>query len=262
MSILDKIVEQKRAEIAHRKINISENTLIESVAFNSTVLSLAEKLINNKFGIIAEFKRKSPSKPTINLKGDVATITQGYQHAGASAVSILTDELFFGGIDEDVIKARPQLNIPILRKEFIIEPYQIIEAKSMGADIILLIAEILNKAQIKELATFAHDLGLETILEIHTKVQLTKYHESIHHIGVNNRNLKNFTTDIAQSIALKPFLPSDALPISESGLHTADHVVKLINNGYKGFLIGEHFMTADDPGKACGQFIQQINSQL
>jgi len=249
-------------EVAERKKNITENTLTESLDFNKPIHSLAKKLNENQYGIIAEFKRKSPSKPTINLYGNIKTITQGYQNAGASAVSILTDKQFFGGSDADVIMARKNLNIPILRKEFIIDQYQIIEAKSMGADVILLIAEILDANQIKELATFAQSLELEIILEIHTKDQLIKYHESIHHIGVNNRNLKNFTTDITQSISLKPFLPSDAIPISESGLHTAEHIVKLIEYGYKGFLIGEHFMTSDDPSKACGQFIQQINTLL
>ena len=211
-------------------------------------------------GIIAEFKRRSPSQPTINIGADVEHITASYTSAGASALSVLTDVNFFGGSDVDLQKARAINQIPLLRKDFVIDPYQIIEAKSLGADAILLIAEILNKAQIDELSRVASEIGMEVLMEIHTADQIKKYHPRIRNIGVNNRNLKTFVTDIRYSMDIFAQLPGDTVKVSESGLYKAEQVVELIHVGYQGFLIGENFMKTNNPGASLSLFIEQIHA--
>lgn len=260
MNILQTIVHRKKEEIALAKSKVKESTLEQSELFDRSCFSFSANIIKSELsGIIAEFKRKSPSKPTINLHADVTKVTTGYCSAGASALSVLTDVDFFGGSNEDLKKARTANQIPILRKDFVIDPYQIIEAKSLGADAILLIAEILTKSEIDELSKVAVDLGLEVLMEIHTSDQISKYHERINNIGVNNRNLKTFTTDIRYSMDIFPQLPSDTIKISESGLDDAATVASLKRFGFDGFLIGESFMKTEDPGKACADFIQKMN---
>jgi indole-3-glycerol phosphate synthase len=260
MNILQTIVDRKKEEIKLAKSKVNESTLVQTVLFDRKCFSFSEYIIKPELsGIIAEFKRKSPSKPTINLHADITQVTTGYTSAGASALSVLTDVDFFGGNDEDLKQVRSVNQIPILRKDFVIDPYQILEAKSLGADAILLIAEILKKSEIDELSKVAVDFGLEVLMEVHTSDQISKYHERIKNIGVNNRNLKTFTTDIRYSMDIFPQLPSDTIKISESGLHDAATVASLKRFGFDGFLIGESFMKTEDPGKACADFIQKMN---
>ncbi|MBK8346212.1 MAG: indole-3-glycerol phosphate synthase TrpC [Saprospiraceae bacterium] len=260
MNILEKIVNHKADEVAYRKSKVSEASLIKSEYFNRNCYSLSSYIIKDGLsGIIAEFKRKSPSKPHINLIADSVKVTTAYQKAGTSACSILTDADFFGGSDDDMTSARQHMHIPLLRKDFVIDPYQIIEAKSIGADAILLIAEVLSKSEIDMLSKVATDCGLEVLMEIHTADQIKKYHDRIANIGVNNRNLKTFTTDIRYSKDIFPLLPHDTVKVSESGLHEAAQVVELKTAGYHGFLIGENFMKTEDPGAACAEFINNIN---
>jgi indole-3-glycerol phosphate synthase len=260
MSILQTIVERKKVEVLERKGLVKESLLIDQEHFNKKCVSLSSNLRSpNQTGIIAEFKRRSPSKPSINLSADAETVASGYDRAGVSGISILTDIDFFGGSDHDLKKVRLATKLPILRKDFIIDPYQIIEAKSLGADVILLIAEILTKHQIDELSKLATEIGLEVLMEVHTADQLLKYNDRIANIGVNNRNLKTFTTDIQYSTSIYPQLPQQAAKVSESGLDKPEVVVQLKKIGYNGFLIGENFMKTNDPGEACCDFIKQVN---
>jgi indole-3-glycerol phosphate synthase len=261
MNILNTIVQRKKEEVAFRKKKFKENILTDTPGFKRNALRLSTFVMHPEMcGIIAEFKRRSPSKPDISLNSDVEIVSQGYSLAGASALSVLTDIDFFGGSDEDLQKARLLNHIPILRKEFIIDPYQVIESKSMGADAILLIAEILTKAETEELSGLAAECGLEVLLEIHTTDQLNKYNDRIRNIGVNNRDLKTFRTDIQRSLDVYPQLPADCVKISESGLDNPESVITLKNAGYHGFLIGEKFMKSADPGAACANFIQKIKN--
>jgi indole-3-glycerol phosphate synthase len=263
MNILHTIVERKKEEVALAKSKIKESTLVQSDMFDRTCFSLSDYIKKPELsGIIAEFKRKSPSKPTINLQADVIQVTTGYSSASASALSVLTDVDFFGGSDLDLKQARSNNQIPILRKDFVIDPYQILEAKSLGADAILLIAEILTKNEIDELSKVAADCEMEVLMEIHTADQIKKYHDRIRNIGVNNRNLKTFTTDIRYSVDIFPQLPIDATKISESGLDDVDTVVSLKRFGYDGFLIGECFMKTENPCIACADFIHRMNELL
>jgi indole-3-glycerol phosphate synthase len=260
MNILDKIVGTKKIEIADRKRHTSDQQLMDRPFFTRERFSMSRSIIDGS-GVIAEFKKKSPSKPEINTSASVMQIVPAYANAGASASSILTDVEYFGGCDQDIIDVRAMVEIPILRKEFIIDPYQIIEARSIGADCILLIAEILTKDQVKILAKVAEEYGLEVILEIHTADQIEKFNDYIQTIGVNNRNLKTFVTDIAYSTDIYPQLPQSAVKISESGLHEVVQVNHLIDVGFDGFLIGENFMKTSDPGAACADFISQMHGR-
>jgi indole-3-glycerol phosphate synthase len=209
-------------------------------------------------GIIAEFKKKSPSKGDINKYACVEDVTLGYMQAGASALSVLTDSDFFGGKNEDLTLARKYNFCPILRKDFIFDEYQIYEAKSIGADVILLIAEVLSENKIKELSAVAKSLGLEVLMEIHSKDQLSKLTNDIDIIGINNRNLKSFEVSIENSKELAQYLPKDILRISESGISSPKDVLELKEYGFKGFLIGERFMKTPRPQQACKTFIKQL----
>ena len=209
-------------------------------------------------GVIAEYKRKSPSKGIINDTDSVERVSVWYMQAGASALSILTDEKYFGGKNEDLMTARKFNFCPILRKDFVIDEYQIIEAKSIGADAILLIAEALEKDEVLTLAKKAKSIGLEVLMEIHTEDQLEKANEFIDIIGVNNRDLKTFKVDIENSIRISSKIPSQFVKISESGISSPEDVKKLKKYGFQGFLIGENFMKSDQPGKACANFLREI----
>lgn len=260
MNILDKIVGQKQKEVAERKELKPIKLLEQSIFFESPVVSMRKYIQRpDKSGIIAEFKRKSPSKPSINPYAQVESVTMGYMQAGASALSVLTDEHFFGGSSKDLETARKFNYCPILRKDFIIDEYQVLEARSIGADAILLIAEILTKDKVSQLAKFAKTLDLEVLLELHSEDQLSKYIPEVDLLGVNNRDLKTFTTDIAFSEKLADQLPADAVKVSESGINSATDVSRLKDCGYEGFLIGERFMRHSKPEEACLQFIQQLD---
>jgi indole-3-glycerol phosphate synthase len=259
MTIIDEIVANKRRELdIIAGINPLKN--LESLKyFSRETISLSEFLLDkNKTGIIAEFKRKSPSKGIINASASVIDVTSGYCREGASGLSVLTDAQFFGGSSADLISARESNNFPVLRKDFIIDEYQVIESKAIGADAILLIAAVLNRHEILELARLAHSLGLEILLEIHEGEELIKINEYINIIGVNNRDLKTFNVDVDTSLNIIRRLPSEFIKISESGISSPAMIRKLKDAGYNGCLIGEKFMLSDDPAKAFSEFVRDI----
>lgn len=259
MNILDKIVAHKHKEVMQRKELYPVKLLEQSIYFETPAVSMCHYIRRpDKSGIIAEFKRRSPSKGDINPYASVEQVTIGYMQAGASALSVLTDEHFFGGKNADLTEARDNNFCPILRKDFIIDEYQIIEARSIGADVILLIAECLTKEQVKQLSAKAHELGLEVLMEIHSTDQLEKVSEHIDLIGVNNRNLKDFTVSIQHSLDALPHLPENVVKISESGLNDPAAIVELKEAGFEGFLIGEYFMQSDHPPQQARSFIQRI----
>tara|TARA_B100001559_G_scaffold319785_1_gene330052 strand:+ start:2648 stop:3421 length:774 start_codon:yes stop_codon:yes gene_type:complete len=257
MSILKEILINKRKEVDFLKQNNPTSIIEKSKYFNREIISLKKSLIE-KSGIISEFKRKSPSKPDINLSAEVLQISRGYELSNSSAISILTDAKYFGGSIEDIYSVRSYINIPILRKDFIIDEYQIIESKSLGADVILLIAACLSKEEVKSLSDFAKSLNLQVILEIHSEKELSYLCDSIDVVGVNNRNLKKFETNINNSINLADIIPSSFLKISESGISNSKEIFLLKEYGYDGFLIGENFMKKEDPVSACNDFIKKI----
>lgn len=259
MNILDKIIAHKKQEVQQRKSLVPVKELEKSAYFSAPTFSLKKSLLNDMgAGIIAEFKRKSPSKGVINSAASVGQATLGYSEAGATALSILTDTEFFGGINEDVTSARKLNTIPILRKDFIIDEYQIIEAKSIGASVILLLANVLSANEIKKLATVAKWLELEVLLEIRDKSELGSVNMLIDCVGVNNRNLKDFKVDVNQSFELANSIPDEFIKISESGIDSAKTIHELQRAGFKGFLIGEAFMKEKDPAAACAKFIKEV----
>jgi indole-3-glycerol phosphate synthase len=258
MNILDKIIAHKRIEVAERKAVTSIADLEKSPAFTRPVLSLKQFLLDDsKTGIIAEFKRKSPSKGIINDKADVVEVTSAYTRFGASGLSVLTDTTFFGGSTEDLVKARVN-NIPLLRKEFIIDEYQLVEAKAMGADVILLIAACLTPADVKRLATFAQSLQLEVLLELHDEEELSHICDETVLVGINNRNLKTFVVDIERSLAMAQKIPAGKVKIAESGISSAENIRLFRDHGFRGFLIGENFMKEPNPALAFEQFVKTI----
>jgi len=257
MNILDTIIERKKQEIQDSKSKISLQQLKESEFFGRTTYSLKET-IASKSGIIAEFKRKSPSKGIINNKVSPLEVVSEYEKFGASAVSILTDQDFFGGSFNDILSVRKSVNIPILRKDFMIDEYQFFEAKSMGADVILLIAACLSPNQVSEFTELAHQLDLEVLLEIHTEEELLHINKNIDFVGINNRNLKDFKVDLQHSVNLKNQLPYDILSIAESGIYNEEDFNFLKEKGFNGFLMGEYFMKNENPGNKFSEFIFNV----
>jgi indole-3-glycerol phosphate synthase len=258
MNILKQIVEHKKFEVERQKSEISISELEKTSYFNRQTLSLKESLQKqSKTGIIAEFKRKSPSKGVINDKANVADVTRGYAENGASALSVLTDENFFGGSSLDLMEARVN-EIPILRKDFIIDEYQVIEAKGIGADVILLIAACLKPADVKRLAGFAKNLGLEVLLELHDERELDHICDETELIGINNRNLRTFEVDTEQSLRMADKVSGDKIKIAESGIKSIDDILVFKENGFKGFLIGELFMKQEDPAIAFAEFVNAL----
>lgn len=221
--------------------------------------SMRQSILSHRGGIISEFKRRSPSKDWIKREARVEDIIPAYEAAGAAAISVLTDNTYFGGSLQDLIKARSLTNLPILRKDFVIDAYQLLEARVAGADACLLIAAALGADKCHELAEVAHNLKLEVLLEVHCAEELAAYSKHVDIIGVNNRNLRLFKTDTAISEALFAQLPSQALPISESGLLNNQVARHLQEIGYRGFLIGEAFMKTENPGEALQQYIEPLN---
>ena len=260
MNILDKITADKRKEVDLKKSLISAKQLEESFLFERQTISLTERLKNSASGIIAEHKRRSPSKATINQDLNVQDVAKGYENAGVCGMSVLTDGKYFGGSLDDLILARASSNLPLLRKEFIIDQYQIIEAKAYGADVILLIAAILSKEEIKQFSTLAKQLNLDVLLEVHNEEELHKsIIPSIDMLGVNNRNLKTFEVSLETSKLLSEIIPNDFVKVSESGISTVEAIKDLKQFGYKGFLIGENFMKTDSPGENSKVFIEELN---
>jgi indole-3-glycerol phosphate synthase len=258
MNILDKIITDKRIEVEQRKKLFNEAVLRELNFFGDVCISMKRALLENAGGIIAEFKRKSPSKGWINENADVRNVVNGYKTYGATGISVLTDENYFGGLLDDLTDARKIFDGPILRKDFIIDEYQIIEAKSYGADVILLIASCLGQEDVKRLALAAHDLGLEVLLEIHDETELEYISEAIDIVGVNNRNLKTLEVDLQTSLELSKQIPAEKIKISESGISSVDDILLLKQHGFHGFLIGENFMKEADPGLAFEEFVNAL----
>lgn len=257
MTILDEINNHKRIEIAEAKSKISVEQLMASPYFLRAANSLKSALLaEGSSGIIAEFKTQSPSKGLINGEAEASEVTAAYVAAGASGLSVLTDDRFFGGSFDDLAKARwANPKTPVLRKDFMLDPYQVYEAKAHGADVILLIAESLSKQLLLELTQTAKDIGLEVLVEIHSAEELEKLNPMVDMVGVNNRNLKTFEVDLQTSLRLSELIPGYFVKISESGLSDPESIAQLRASGFKGFLIGETFMKTQDPGKACGEFI-------
>jgi len=255
MTILEKIVADKRLEVAERSQAVSLEHLKSMATGLPKGLSLKNALIGSTTGIISEFKRKSPSKGYIHPDADVASIVGAYQTGGCSGVSVLTDYPYFGGAISDFKNARQVLNCPMLRKDFLIDPYQIYESKVLGADVILLIASALTLDEAYDLGELAHELGMEVLLEVHNEAELDYISRFTDLVGVNNRNLSTFVTDVQVSFDLADKIPSEFVRISESGLSDPVTVIKLREAGYKGFLMGENFMKHNDPGTALSDFI-------
>ena len=260
-TILDTIVAHKRQEIATRRELVPVKLLETSLYFNAQPLSLRKYLLREGgSGLIAEFKRKSPSKGWINQYAPVERTTLGYMQAGAAALSILTDTEFFGGKNEDLTTARRFNFCPIVRKDFVVDEYQILEAKSVGADAVLLIAAVLTPAEIDTLGRLARSLGLEVLLEVHDAEELARSinADAVNLIGVNNRNLHDFSLSLDTSMALAEAIPNEFVKVSESGISTAAAIGQLREVGYRGFLLGEAFMRHARPERACAALVQEI----
>lgn len=258
INILAKIVESKFGEVAERKKQISTAQLEAMPLFEQKAHSLRSNLLDiTKTGIIAEFKRQSPSKGIINAEAKVADVAKAYTNFGAAGISVLTDGPYFGGSLDDLSIA-VQNSIPVLRKEFIIDEFQIIEAKAFGASVILLIASCLTPNQTKLLAVAAKKLGMEVLLELHDDTELGHICEEVDFVGINNRSLKSFEVNIEHSLKLKNLLPKGKLSIAESGIYDLDTFKLLKKEGFDGFLMGEYFMKQDDPAKAFEEFSKLI----
>lgn len=261
MNILDKIVIDKRKEVDLRKSLIPIRQLESSVLFERDTNSLAKNLRTSTSGIIAEHKRRSPSKSVINQSLNVQDIAIGYETAGVCGMSVLTDGKYFGGSLDDLLIARASCHLPLLRKEFIIDEYQIIEAKSYGADVILLIAAILTRDEIKQFSELAKSLHLDVLLEVHNEDELHKsIMPSLDMLGVNNRNLKTFEVSLDTSKQLSELIPNDFVKVSESGISSVEAIKELQPYGYRGFLIGENFMKTDHPGASATAFINTLEA--
>lgn len=261
MNILDKIVANKKKEVERAKQQVSIHALEQRPFFSRKSISIKSLLQQaNQPAIISEFKRRSPSKGIINAQVTPAEVTRGYVSAGAAALSVLTDQDFFGGNFDDFLQAREANPVtPMLRKDFIVDRYQLWESKAIGADFVLLIAACLTPAEVKEFSQLAHQLGMEVLLEVHDEDELQQtLCDTVDIVGVNNRNLKNFVTDIDVSLKLSEYISDSFVKISESGLKNAETLWKLYEDGYKGFLIGETFMKTDSPASALTKLQDEI----
>ncbi|PTX42139.1 indole-3-glycerol phosphate synthase [Christiangramia gaetbulicola] len=260
MNILVKIIADKFKEVELKKTLIPVSQLKSSVLFDRKCISLAENLKTGS-GIIAEHKRRSPSKSVINQSLNVQDVAKGYEDADVSGISVLTDGKYFGGSLDDLLYARASVDLPILRKDFMIDEYQILEAKAYGADVILLIAAVLTEEQLIHLANSAKSIGMDVLLEVHNEEELKKsLNVNADMIGVNNRNLKTFEVSIDNSKKLAKLIPDAFVKVSESGISNTEAIADLKNYGYEGFLIGENFMKTDDPGASAKEFIRTLKS--
>ena len=259
-TILERIVANRRAEVSNLKKTLPLSEIKNRIDFGYKCNSLRKALIaEGASGIIAEFKRKSPSKGIIDDILLPAIVTKGYSDAGASGLSVLTEEKYFGGFSKDLSAAREvNPDVPILRKDFMVDEYQIYESRMLKADVILLIASVLDKSEIYEFTSIAHELGMEVLLELHDEIEIEKIDDRVDMIGINNRNLADFSVNIERSLKLLEKLPQKAMKMSESGLSDPKLVNQLRNKGFGGFLMGENFMKANDPAKACRDFIQSL----
>lgn len=258
MNLLEKIINFKKKEVYNLKYTNPISFLEKSIFFKRKCFSLKKRLENDDYGIISEFKRKSPINGFINTKINIKKVVLDYELSGVSGISILNEKKFFNSKDDDINKTRHLISKPILFKDFIISSYQIFLAKSLGADVILLIAKILSKKMIYKFSLLAKKLGLEIILEIHQENELYKIHENLDIIGVNNRNLENFSIDINNSLNISYKIPNNLLKISESGISNIEDIFFLKKNGFNGFLIGGVFMSNNNPGKSCINFMKKL----
>lgn len=259
-NILEQINENRLQQVAQLKRQQPITAFKDIAAFYKPALSITKNLLAKKFAVISEFKKASPSKGVINDAANVVEVTTGYQNVGAAAISILTEPSFFKGSDNDLLLARPHLSIPILRKDFIVDDYQIPETKALGADVILLIAASLSIQQVQEYAAYAKEIGLEVLLEIHNENELNHICNQVDVVGVNNRSLKTFEVDINTSLRLLPLIPSNKIPISESGLSATQSIQKLQAAGFKGFLMGEAFMKHPQPQQQLNHLLTELNA--
>ena len=260
MHILDEITQFKKQLLELKKTVVSTNDLEARPLFSTRCFKLTDFLSNSTFGIIAEHKRRSPSKAQINFKTDIFNVAKGYSQAGVSGMSVLTEQKYFGGSLEDLLLARASVQMPLLRKDFMVDEYQIIESKAHGADVILLIAACLTPYEVKSFSALTRELGMQSILEIHNRTELeTHICDSVDIIGVNNRNLKTFEVDLDTSYNLLEHIPKSYFKISESGISSAQEILKLKRAGFDGFLLGETFMKTNDPGLKANKFIAELN---
>lgn len=259
MNILDTIIAKKKEEVALTQRHLTIDDLARTNYYQRNCISISHALnLQGASGIIAEHKRRSPSKGIINTSENALNIVQSYQQAGASALSILTDETFFGGTNYDITSVRDHIEIPILRKEFIIDEFQIHEAKSIGADLILLIAACLTKEDVRRFATLANQLGMEVLLELHDEDEFDHVCDEVQLVGINNRSLKTFEVNIDRSLKLASRIPSNKIKVAESGISHPSDVNLFRENNYKGFLIGENFMKSENPGESLRTFINEL----
>lgn len=257
-TILDTIIAHKREELVATKQGMPLEVLKDKAPFENPCRSIKQALLQHGAGIIAEFKRRSPSRPNLNLHADIAEHVRHYENSGAAAISVLTDQHFFGGSLTDFETVRSTVKVPLLRKDFIVDPYQVYEAKAHGADVILLIAAVLEQGEMKELASLANELGMEVLLEIREEEELAgRLSKHITMVGVNNRNLKTFEVDVEQSVRLVNAIPDEFVKVSESGISSPAVLPRLIQLGYQGFLIGEALMKERN---TCQEYHQTINN--
>lgn len=260
-SILKQIVADKIVEVQERKRINSLLTLENMPNFQKDRISLRKYLLDpSKYGIIAEFKRRSPSKGVINAAADVVATATGYQDGGASAMSVLTESKYFDGSDSDLVEAKQHLSIPVLRKDFVVDIFQIAEAKALGADAILLIAEVLDKSQLCDYLSYTHEIGLEALIEVHADADLEKLPADAQIVGVNGRNLNTFTVSLEHTASMLKQLPAHTLKVAESGITNLEDYMTLKNVGFNAFLIGELFMRSNTPGKACMDLTNAIKA--
>lgn len=260
MNILDTIVAHKRREVAERKKQKGVADLEKGPFFEKKTLSLKQFIQDEtRTGIIAEFKRRSPSKGIINARVAVEEVTAAYARYGASGISVLTDTEFFGGSLDDLLAATIN-EVPLLRKDFTIDEYQLVEAKAYGAEVILLIAACLTPQEVKSLARVARGLGLEVLLELHDESELGHICSEVDLVGVNNRNLKTFAVDLEHSIRLANQIDNSFVKVAESGISQVKNIQYLKDHGFQGFLIGENFMKETEPGEAFRNFVAELKA--
>lgn len=262
--ILDDIMEYKKIEVEQQKQNLPPAELyrrVEQMKADASLRprrSMSRALASSDTGIIAEFKKRSPSKGWINESASLERIVGGYALNGASALSVLTDEKYFGGNLDFLRTVASMVDVPVLRKDFIIDEYQLFQAYEAGADAVLLIASCLSRESCMALASKAHELGMEVLLEIHSADELGHVDCGADMVGVNNRNLGTFHTDVNNSFALAELLPKDSVLVSESGISDPKTICRLQDAGYSGFLIGETFMKTADPAESLLRFVDEI----
>jgi len=263
MNILETIVEHKREEIAERKRKLKVSALSDMEYFHRQPLSLTKSLRQcERFSIIAEIKRSSPSAGSIAKNISPEKLAQEYQSNGAAGISVLTDERFFSGTLKDLTCVRESISIPLLRKDFIINDYQLFEAKAYGADAVLLIAAILEQSQLHELFAASKELGLECLVELYEQQEIDKLDfDSMNLIGINNRDLRTFTVDLNHSIEIAKLLPHNVTIVSESGIQSSSDLKKLKDVNIHAALIGEFLMKSEQPGYALKQLLQEVNDE-